>query len=128
MNEVDFFWACYPEVQAFTKQQIEEFFDVYKDRIVKVYDGEQIKGIAFYFKLSDETLSKIQEKELDLTDFNIVNQFFKENGDNIHFFAVVADGYKTIMDGIRKIKNYKSISWFSPDMEDFFIRRLQCHH
>ena len=111
------------------ESQIEKFFDVHKDRVITIYDCGEIKGTAFYFKLYDETLTKIKNREIDLTDINVIKECFEENGDNIHFFSVVADGIKTILQGIKTIKDEaKTISWFSPCMTSFFIRRIQCHH
>ena len=125
MNEVRFIKDNYRNLK---KEQVEKFLAVYKERVIRVCDGDKLKGIAFYFKLTDKTLEGVRNKSIDLTNPDIVNKCFEENGDNIHFFSVVADGYKTIMSGLRETmnNNIKSVSWFSSDMKRFFIRRLLC--
>ena len=128
MNEVDFIYENYKKYKLFTKEQIEFFLIVYQERIVRVYEDLELKGIAFYFKLDDETLDRITNRKLRLNNTNVVNKCFLQDGDNIHFFAVVADGANTIIKGLRVIlnQNVKSVSWFSPDMHKFFIRRVSC--
>jgi len=125
VSEVDFITQNYP---GFSSEMINTLFSVCKNKIV-VRDGEEIKGLAFYFKLTDETLNKVISGELSLTAIENINFCLSENGENIHFFLLVADGYKTIMTGIRRMRNenIRSVSWFSPNMKQFFIRRILCH-
>lgn len=128
MNECNFIKKNYPRINM-SKQQVRIFLRKYKKRVLRIYKNEHLMGIAFYFMLTDDTLNKVRHKEIDIKSPDVINRCFKEDGDNIHFFSVIADGYKTIRKGFKKVSknNVKTISWFSPDMKQFFIRRTLCH-
>lgn len=115
----------YPEMKSsLTIQQLTEFMNSHQDNIVFVDDGELIKGVAWYLKLTDETFKKIVN--INLKDSNTMNDLLKENGNNIHFVLLVADGSRTIRKGLKIIKDRerpRSISGFNQDMTQLFIRR-----
>ena len=109
----------------FSHEEIGWLLLAYEDRIVVIKE-DGIKGVALYFKVSDETIKNIEELKIDLTNHTNVNRCLAENGDNVHFFLLAADGVKTILKGLKMViekENPKTISWFSPDMKQFFIRR-----
>ena len=128
MKEIDFVLENYIVLGQYGKERIRNLFNVYKNNFIVIRDGKHIKGLAFYFKLTDETLQKIMNREIDLTIPENTNQCLLEQGNNIHFFLLAAQGYRVIIAGLRLIMNdAKSVSWFSPDMKQFFIRRILCH-
>ena len=127
-DEVDFILDNYKVIEPYGQERIKILLFGYKERIMVVREGNYIKGMALYFKLDDETLDKVKSREMDLIIPENVNFCRSEDGPNIHFFLVVADGFKTIMQGLRPfIKNVKTVSWFSPDMNKFFIRGFLWH-
>ena len=124
-DEVDFILDNYKVIEHYGQERIKTLLAAYKDRIIVVRDGNCIKGIALYFKLTHGTFYKLKFREMDLSVPDNINICRVENGDNIHFFMVVADGLKTILQGLRPLmKDARTVSWFSPDMTKFFIRRL----
>ncbi len=89
------------------------------DKIVVVRD-DKIRGVAVFVTLSDETYAKV--RHLDITAVDILTDLFKESGPNIHFVLLCADGWKTILYGIDKVKakyDPKTISWWNPDLSQF---------
>lgn len=129
MKLADFILENYSALEDYDRIKVETLLSVYKNNIIVIEDGD-IRGLAIYLKLTDETLLKVEKRVIDLTVPEVINECFKENGRNIHFFLLIADGYKTILKGIRSVVNQdvKSISWFSKDMKQFFIRRNLCQH
>ena len=132
MNQlIELFNKGYYDIsKRFQRIEIEEFLLLYNYKKIIVEENGKVFGFALYFTLTDKTLSMIKDRKIDITKPEGVNLCFKEKGSNLHIFLVVADGAKTILKGLRGIissKNFKTISWFSPDMNDFFIRRILCH-
>ncbi len=129
MNEIiKFIEKNYDDVNF---EQASNIVSEYRDCIVPVYESGILKVVGIYFKLNDETLNKVVDRELDLSVPENVVFCRKQNGRNIHFFLCVSEKMKLILKGIKmliKRENPKTISWFSPDMKDIFVRRLQCHH
>lgn len=126
MNQVDLIMDRYRQLR-FSREDVKKFLFKYAGRKILIIENLRIRGIGIYFKLTDETLAKIETGELDLTKIETVNKCLHEDGENIHFFLVIADGVKTILKGLRiSIKDAKTVSWFSPDMKQFFIRRELC--
>ena len=49
-----------------------------------------------------------------------IEKMIKENGRNIHFLAVVADGQKTVLRGLREViykENPSTTTWYKPNMD-----------
>ena len=83
-----------------------------------------------YASLTDEILNRVMNKTINLGNPSTATYCLGENGENIHFIFVVSKNMKTILKGLKRImveKNPKTVSWFSPDMSGFFIRRVLCH-
>ena len=133
---IDFIWGRYIYFHhRFTKEQVKNLLENYSNQIIVVRDNDEIKGVSFYLKLTDETFEGIKNKILDITNIDMINKSLQEKGNNIHFILLVADRVKTIIRGLREIikkENPKSISWFSPNMKNLFIRKIRevelCHH
>ena len=132
---IDFIWGRYIYFyNRVTKEQVRNLLENYSNQIVVVRDNDGIKGVSFYLKLTDETFEGIKNKILDITNIDMINKCLQEKGNNIHFILLIADGVKTIINGLREIikrENPKSISWFSPNMKNLFIRKIRevelCH-
>jgi len=132
VNDVcEFIYEKYPKLkEQFNKEIIECWFELYKDKTIVVSDQNKIKGVAMYFTVSDETFEKINQRKVDLSIPANVNSCLAENGKNIHFFMVVSEKMKYVLQGLRRtleMENIKTISWFSPDMKKVFVRRILCH-
>lgn len=87
------------------------------DKVVVVSD-DNIRGVGIFVNLSDESYQVL--KDLDLTRQEILERLLTQNGPNVHFVLLCADGVKTIIAGIKhikKLKNPRTISWWSPDLK-----------
>ena len=96
-------------------QQIKQAILNHPDKIIIVRDGK-IKGISFYFKLTDATYQRLET--LDIRDIEVLKSMAQENGENFYFVLMVADGYKTMRimhSRLLKLKP-KTFSWWNPDM------------
>lgn len=99
-----------------TPEILEQALEICQDKVVVVKD-EAIKGVAIYLTLSDETYEKLGK--LDISSIDVLSELLKEHGDNLHFVLLAADGFKTIMVGLRDIRKKskpKTISWWEPNM------------
>lgn len=97
-------------------EDLEKALELVPEKIIVIREPE-IKGVAVYLTLSDETYKELEKH--DISNVNVLSNLIREQGDNIHFVLLAADGLKTIMLGIDEIKKKrrpKSISWWSPDM------------
>jgi hypothetical protein len=114
------------------KSNVEKWYENWKDRFV-IIENNDIKLVAFYFKLTDELLELLKKGNLDLTKEEGVNLAFMSNGNNVHFILCVADGIRPIRQGIRltiEKEKPKTISWYNPEMSKlniFKVRREICH-
>lgn len=110
------------------KNKIAGIVLAFEDRLIKVYDKEKLVVVGIYFKVNDNILEKIKNKQIDFQTASGFNIALKQTGDNVHFFACASESMKHILKGIKMVRekeNPKSISWFSPKQQ-FFIRRLLC--
>ncbi len=125
---VDFIWDNYPVLKNhLKKEQVEWLLTQCSDRVIIVRDLGTIKGIGFFLRLTDETYRDLKDRKISLRIGETLKMCLVENGSNIHFGFAIADGFKTIMKGLRQvIENEKpqTISWYSPNMTDFFERRI----
>lgn len=90
--------------------------NLHNDKVVVVCDGDEIKGVAVFLTLSDETFKKIDT--FNLVDVGVLGKLLHEKGPNLHFIVLTAKNFEVIRKGIRKVKklNPKTISWWNPDM------------
>ena len=97
---VDFVYDNYPAIHdKITRKQVENLLRIYDRQVIVVKEKEgifhkqdKIKGVGFYFKLSDKSLKEVKSGLLDTG--NPQNAIFclKENGRNISFIFVVING------------------------------------
>jgi len=119
-----FILNSYPQLK---KWEVELLLSTYKTIVI---EDLKVHGVALYIKINDEVLQDIESGRMDLTSPSNMAYCRCQDGDNIHFFLLAANGVKTILKGLREIiktEHPKTVSWFSPDMKDFFIRRILCH-
>lgn|SRR3990167_10319639 len=113
----------YPKLtNQVSRWQLLSLLDRNEDRVVIIKENEKIKGSALYLQLTDETLWQIKYGFIDLKNPETVNRMLREQGDNIHFLYVLADGVKTILRGLREVikkENPKTVSWYNPEMTKF---------
>ena len=98
-----------------TSEQIEAAVKNHPDKLVIVQQGD-IKGMAFFLTLTDETYQRLDT--LDIKKVDILIPLLMENGKNIHFILLAADGIMTIMLGLKRViqrTRAKTISWWEPD-------------
>ena len=107
-----------------TKDVIKRLITQQPDKLIIIKNSNEIKGVGFYFRLSDRTLELIKTSKFDTTILSNVIQCLNENGHNIHFAFIVAKGLKTILKGLRKVikrESAKTVSWYSEDRLKFNI-------
>lgn len=98
-----------------TQEQIDQAVSNHPDKMVIVKDG-YIRGAAVFLTLTDETFKRLHM--IDITRIDVIQALALENGRNIHFVLVCADGLKTVRIGLRRvIRNFKpkTISWWNPN-------------
>lgn len=90
--------------------------DLHKDKVVVVLEGTEIKGVAIFLTLSDETYSNLES--YNVGDMEVLGKLLQEKGQNLHFIVLTANGLKTIIEGMNKTKKLKpkTISWWNPTM------------
>jgi hypothetical protein len=103
-----------------TEFQIFQAYERHQDEFVIIFDNPEEKnilGCAVFLTLSDDTYLNIDR--INMTDLAVLSHLVEERGPNIHFILLAADGIRTIMAGIKLVKEYykpKTISWWNPDM------------
>ena len=109
-----------------THEQIGQALLNHPDKFIIIQDGD-IKGIAMFVMLTDKTYEGILE--LDIQDIEVLKSMAQENGRNMHFLLLAADGYRTMMK-IRKYAkqqfNPKTFSWWNPTLTKLH-RYNVCH-
>ena len=104
----------------FPRWNLLSILDRNRDKIAFIKKKGKLLGASFFLKLTDKSLDLIKRNKISLKDANTINKLMDENGRNIHFIGVLADGTKTILKGLRKVikkTSPKTISWFKPDMD-----------
>ena len=110
-----------------TREVIEQALAQHADKFVKVGN---IKGMAVFLTLTDETYERLEE--FDISKVETLIPMAQERGENLHFVVVAADGLRTIRKGLRKVirrLNPKTVSWWSPDfkrLHRFNLRSSLC--
>ena len=100
-----------------TEEVLERGLENHSEKVIVIEDGE-IKGVAVYLTLTDESYNKLEET--DISNVDVLKTLISENGRNIHFILLAADSLKTIRLGLRKVMkniNPKTVSWFNPNTE-----------
>ena len=95
--------------------------DRYEKNIIIERENGTINGIAMYIRVDDKTLIEIIENSNLLRQIHNFSKEWGKEGANVHFVGLVANGIKPILRGLRRIKNYRTISWYNQDNSDFFI-------
>ena len=120
---VDFVYSKYPHFVA-SYEQLLNLFTIHKDKVICVREAGEIKGVGFFLRLSDESFNKLGT--LDIFTVDVMRELLKENGDNIHFIQIAADSVKTLVRGLRLLREREhpaSISGYHPDMKKLYIKR-----
>lgn len=115
---MDNYYSKYPLAldKDVTEEMMIKALDLNKDKVVVVMKGEEIKGVAVFVTLTDDTYAKLET--LDISKVQVVIDMLKEDGDNIHFILVACSGMGNILKGIKIAKktNPRTISWWNPTM------------
>ena len=85
-----------------------------------------IDAVALFFELSDEQLEQIRNDKSYYLNKDILEQFNKSKGDNAHFFGISnTNGHRLKIQSYFSmlLKEYKSVSWWDKDNEEFRIVR-----
>ena len=119
----NYIYHNYPEFRdLYAKWEILSFLDRNERNVLTINEGNKIKGVALFFSLTDEALKKIRTGDLDLNKPEDIKEAKREKGDNIYITLVLAQGYKTIKKGIKKLfKKAKRVCWHEPDMSRLHI-------
>ncbi len=105
-----------------------DLLDKNEDKIIVSKENGKFIYSALYARVSDETLWKIGFGFLNLKIPRDIQEVLKDNGNNIHVFYVIADGYNAIRKGIREVikkENPKIITWHNPEMNKFNIFKVK---
>lgn len=133
LEVTDFLYRGYPGFnKAFPRWKLLSLIDRHTDKVAVIRDGG-IKGAALYLKLTDNSLNMIDLGVVNIELPEVITELIKENGDNLHFVAVLADGAKTVLKGLKEVirkENPKTVTWFKPDMDRVHYIKLGgqlCH-
>ena len=99
--------------------------DVHQDKIVVVHDKDIVLGVALFATLTDETFQNLEH--IDIANVETLASLLAEEGKNIHFFLLTANGVGTILAGMKaaiRERKPRTISWWSPDMKRLHKRHL----
>ncbi|MCK5607204.1 hypothetical protein KAR91_35300 [Candidatus Pacearchaeota archaeon] len=103
--------------QCGTLEKVFEFVDRSLHRIVYMRRDGELVGVAAFMMITDTTLQKIISNEINLRILETFKEVEKEEGENLHVFAIRAEGMKLILNGTRDViknLNPKTISWIKP--------------
>jgi len=124
-----YMYENYPSFkEMFPRWNLLSLLDKNRDKIAVIKEGKFIKGAALYLKLTDNSLSLIDAGVINLKSPDTIRELIKENGDNIHFVGVLADGTRTILKGLKDVikrNSPKTISWFKPDMDSVHFIKVR---
>lgn len=116
---MDHYYSKYP-TPGVSRETLQATIERFPESVVVVRDHGEIVGVGIYVSLTDQMI-----KELRITKaFSIEKliEMLQTRGDHIHFLMMVADGYATIMCGLRAVINERrprTVSWFEPDLSYF---------
>ena len=132
LEVANYVWNDFPKVRLIPFWQVLGIIDRNQEKVVVIKDSSGIKGAAMFLTLTDESLTRILLKEINVFDEIDMQNLFKEDGDNIHFIFVLAENMKTVLKGLKKViqdKNPYSVSWFNPELDFRLLkyRRNVCH-
>jgi hypothetical protein len=90
-----------------------------------ITDTGYVDAVGFFFELTDEQLEQIKNNKDYYLDKKLTQEFTASSGDNAHFVGTCNNGEGSI---IRKnismlLKDYKTVSWWDKDMQEFKITR-----
>lgn len=109
-----------------TVKNVEEFIERNIEKVIYIREGIELVGVAVYMLLEDDTISKVLYDCDYLKKLENFRKAEKENGDNLHFFTLRANGIRIILKGLKNImevKNPKTISWIKPNEKDITLIR-----
>ena len=84
-----------------------------------IREGDKLKGAAVYYKINDAAYQGVKDGEIDMTNPEQVGMLLYFPGENLLFTHVVADGFRTVLKGLRKViekEKPNRVSWLSPNM------------
>ena len=121
----NYIYNNYPNLnKQIPRWKLLSLLDRYSHRVIQVKEGDKFLGAALYIKVNDETLLKIANKELDISNPEDMRICLNSEGDNVHFLIVLADGVRTILKGLKEVierEHPNTVSWYKPDMLNFKI-------
>ena len=85
-----------------------------------------IDAVALFFELSDEQLDSISKNPDYYLSKGLLEEYNKSKGDNAHFFGISSalGDFSLIYKYLKKLlKEYKSVSWWDKNIEEFKIVR-----
>ena len=117
---LDYIYDNYPKM-GLPRWRVLSLLDRYQKNIIVERENGIIVGTAIYIRFDDEMLVKVMEDSSLLRRMHDYSNDWSNEGDNIHFLGLVANGIRPILRGLRRIKNYRTISWYNQDNSEFFI-------
>lgn len=122
---VDLSYRVKPSLkETLPEWKLREIVKKYHKNIIINRGNKGLRGVALFLKVNDRYIENILNGNVKYNSFDEL--FLIPFGENILFIGLIADGFKTIRDGIRKIinkENPKSIGWFNHKKERFFVLR-----
>lgn len=119
-------WENYPILKSSEKKNIGHLFNAHNDKII-VVKNERINAVGFYFRLTDETYNDLKNRKINLITLGVFQKCLEENGKNIHFAFTVANGFRSLREGIREVIRKEkplTVSWYNSKMTKFFNRKV----
>ena len=84
-----------------------------------------IKSAAMLFELTESQLERVSLNRDFFKDSTFILEILEAKGENAHFFSIDSGGIPLdLKPYIRKVlRDYKSVSWWDREMNDFMIIR-----
>jgi len=125
----DYIYSRYPNIQSKAKYwQILSLLDRNADKIITIKKDGKFMGTALYARISDETMDKIKSRTYDVSKPEDINMILSGNGNNIFFLYLLADGTRTILQGLKQVikkEHPDNVCWNSIDMTKLNIFKVK---
>lgn len=132
----DYIHNGYPGLKhRIARWQLLSLLDRNPDKVICVEEEGKIRGAALYLRLEESSLVSLIDGTISLKNPKDIEYLLTEQGPHIHFSHLIANGFKTIRQGLKNIiekEQPETVSWFDMSMRKIFVydlkeRKISCH-